>query len=1080
MLRTLLWNTNGYSNKKEQAIKNLIITKKINLIILTETHNSVIKNIKVGWKTTQSKSKNKGITIMYNNIIKNIKIIEKNDRYIQLDINTTKNKWIRCMFIYAPANAKEKKDWWEKNMEKLKKKDLIAGDFNFVFKDSDRIGKLSLNKSTRQKLEKIILDKMEDVAVSKKKEHIKTFKKNSRIDRLYINNKKLTVIKYKVYFNYISNDHHMIMTFLQINKEENWRFQQRLVESEKDKFFLKKELENITVMEKNIFKKWENIKNDIVTRLKKYEKQKYKKKYKHFYTAKFLMKKYPNSKDYSKWNTIILEFIKYQEELDAINADMEQIRTRELPSFFVTNRINKRRKESILPDVVDKEKTALDFYKKLYKRIDIDDKQLNGLLQNFKIPNNNITKIMGEKITIEELSSTISQLKNNSTPGIDGIPGMIYKLLNNHCLLTLNNVLNQCFTEKMPHSWKKGLIILIFKKGDVNDIANYRPITLLNNDYKILCKIMSNRINTFIKKIIENYQIGFMPDRLIYDNILCMDLLIKNKYKIINLDFKKAYDSVSHDAIIQTFTYLQFPKEFVYLLQNLLSESTAKLLVNGELTNKFKIQRGVKQGDPLSPLLFTFIVEILANCSKTNEIKKHIPEINSIPIGYLMYADDTCLVSKTTEGANIWFEQLDNFRRSTGLEINISKTFGINYGKEEIKQIQTNFRYLGFTFNPVSGVVDDFDEEIDKAVKKLKKLTSWKHNIHMKLTLLKCYILSALWFKGFIIGKTSKILNNTIKRFLWITRNKKIKTLVSMKRATKSINEGGLGVWDLQIRFTALKASMWERIIFNEDMKIHNIMKDSFADNIESITESSILNNLYKCWKACKADTVLKMSYHNVKEIQEILYEQRYKPKILTKKQQLFNNRYNSNTDNIFKNINRLGDLNLRAFAWKYFQGALGFDHKQKCTPCNVNLTHEHIFFKCKKTERIRKQADNALLLFRKKKKTKMKILWNEKFLWNEMSTIENRAKKLRELMLISLHSMWIELNSDKKDTIVKGISKHIRSELEITKLIAKEEDRTLAEEKLRNRWSTNSLFFRSNHYFELTNQTKQKIINVI
>lgn len=106
------------------------------------------------------------------------------------------------------------------------------------------------------------------------------------------------------------------------------------------------------------------------------------------------------------------------------------------------------------------------------------------MLKHFKVPDSVNTDIMGNKITLDELKTAIKQSRNNK-------------------------------------SWYSGIITLIFKKGDTKDIANYRPITLVNCDYKLLCKILANRFNTFVKEIIPNFQIGFMPRRLLYIIMYC-------------------------------------------------------------------------------------------------------------------------------------------------------------------------------------------------------------------------------------------------------------------------------------------------------------------------------------------------------------------------------------------------------------------------------------------------------------------------------------------------------------------------------------------------------------------------------
>ncbi|MCR9066828.1 MAG: reverse transcriptase family protein [Cytophagales bacterium] len=333
-------------------------------------------------------------------------------------------------------------------------------------------------------------------------------------------------------------------------------------------------------------------------------------------------------------------------------------------------------------------------------------------------PPNKDLRSFGESIDIDEVETAISQSKGDKSPGIDGIPSKVYKLMGEQSINLLCNNFNDIMDKGyMPSEWKEGTIILIHKGGDSQDIGNYRPITLLNADYKILCKVLANRMNVVITDIIPNYQIGFMPRRLLYDNVLMLDLLLQKKTKILNLDFRKAYDSVAHNSLFEILIHLGFPSRFVQLVKTMIIGSTARVMVNGILTNKFAIQTGVKQGDPLSPLLFALVVELLARCSEREDLKIHLPRLGDMLLALLMYADDTCLASLTSIGIDIWIECLDKLALATGLKINVKKTFIINdkMSGREIKELMNKyFRYLGFAFDQES-LAEDFSKQLEQS-----------------------------------------------------------------------------------------------------------------------------------------------------------------------------------------------------------------------------------------------------------------------------------------------------------------------------------------------------------------------------
>ena len=156
------------------------------------------------------------------------------------------------------------------------------------------------------------------------------------------------------------------------------------------------------------------------------------------------------------------------------------------------------------------------------------------------------------------------------------------------------------------------MVILIAKDGkDPHLLKNYRPISLLNIDYKILSKVLATRLKDVLEDIISVDQIGFMNGRTIGEAIRIIDDVIfhATQYDLpgymIAIDFQKAFDSVSHDFLNKILNFYNFGPQFCRWVEILYKNSLSCIFNGGMSTGYFEVRRGVRQGDPLSPLIFT-------------------------------------------------------------------------------------------------------------------------------------------------------------------------------------------------------------------------------------------------------------------------------------------------------------------------------------------------------------------------------------------------------------------------------------------------------------------------------------------
>ena len=185
---------------------------------------------------------------------------------------------------------------------------------------------------------------------------------------------------------------------------------------------------------------------------------------------------------------------------------------------------------------------------------------------------------------------------------------------------SLTNLYNDIENEGMAEGtdFSKGWMCPIYKKKDRMDIANYRPITVLNTDYKIFMRALTTKLTSAVPGIIHPDQAGFMKGRWIDNQTELINLMIdmceveEINGAIVCLDQEKAYDKISHDFLFKSLTKFSFPKHFIDVVQALYYDAHTVAIVNGEVSLPFKITRGVRQGDPLSCLLFNIAIESLA------------------------------------------------------------------------------------------------------------------------------------------------------------------------------------------------------------------------------------------------------------------------------------------------------------------------------------------------------------------------------------------------------------------------------------------------------------------------------------
>ena len=307
--------------------------------------------------------------------------------------------------------------------------------------------------------------------------------------------------------------------------------------------------------------------------------------------------------------------------------------------LIITGLINKNGK--LVKDTKTMCKVAAEYHKELQKPPQRElgrEQKINTFLQTVTQSTEEDDILMLEKnTTAAEVRKAIKSCKNGTAPGIDGIPYEFFKFwLKKYeeykdkesdptvkevkdIAEILVKVYNEIENEELYNdNFVLGTMNLLYKKKDRQRIENYRPITLTNTDYKIYTKTIAEKLGKIAHKIIHQNQAGFIPGRNIHNHTRLTRSMIhyckthqKNGY-ILSLDQEKAYDKIAHDYLWKSLEKYGLPQKFIQKIQKLYKKARTVVSVNKMLPQAIKIGRGVRQGCPMSCLLYDIAIEPLA------------------------------------------------------------------------------------------------------------------------------------------------------------------------------------------------------------------------------------------------------------------------------------------------------------------------------------------------------------------------------------------------------------------------------------------------------------------------------------
>ena len=485
------------------------------------------------------------------------------------------------------------------------------------------------------------------------------------------------------------------------------------------------------------------------------------------------------------------------------------------------------------------------FYKKLYSSVETSDP--NEFTCRY-IPPVNIKREhyiqMELPLSENEILKIVKSLKKNKTPGEDGLPSEFYQVFWTDIKHYLINSFQYSYeVGELSITQKRGILSLIPKKSDPLRLKNWRPISLLNQDYKILAKLVAERIKLSLPYLIDTDQNGFIKGRFIGQNITSLVDILQfvedNDISalLISIDYEKAFDKLEWSFIEHSLHYFNFPNVIIKWVNILYTNIQSCVSNNGHHSPYFTLQRGVRQGCPLSPYLFIIAAEILSINIRQN------PKILGVKIGDKLhkikqYADDTQLITLFDAGSVteivLTFQE---FTTISGLTINYDKTEILRIGniKNSLSTLQTgqNFKWTNDNVN-ILGIIftttlSDFPSaNINPIMVKMNNLSKiWgkrKLTLFGKRTIIDTLLVSQLIYRLSVIPTPDlhcmKQIDGILFNFLWDNKPHKIaKSLVC-----NTYNNAGLKMVDIYHKDKSLKIGWIQRLATNPPHSISPIV----------------------------------------------------------------------------------------------------------------------------------------------------------------------------------------------------------------------------------------------------------------
>ncbi|KAL1941465.1 hypothetical protein VTO73DRAFT_7282 [Trametes versicolor] len=462
---------------------------------------------------------------------------------------------------------------------------------------------------------------------------------------------------------------------------------------------------------------------------------------------------------------------------------------------------------------------------------------------------------LAERLSWDDVMDAIKGAATGKAPGLDGLPTEVWKSYvkwyesdtkKGAPAIDMARAMMRVFNDIEEHGlsggsdFAHGWICPVYKlKKDKREIGNYRPITLLNSDYKIMTKALASKLAEAAPAIIHEDQAGFIPGRRIFDHIKLSQLIIEYAEAeeingaIVALDQEKAYDKVDHTYLWEVLKHMNFPRAFIKTLQHLYAGAESCVIVNGVRSALFKIRRGVRQGDPISCLVFNIAIEPLACALRRSTLRGlRIPgEVERLVAK--LFADDTTVYLSSEDEYSTMREITNKWCRASRARFNVEKTEILPIGTKQYREEVIATRKLNPEAQPIpqtahivregeairslgawiGNAIDHtapWQPVIDTIERNLAKWQKGKPTMHGRKLAVGIEVAGRTQFRAAVQTMPASVerrITTILTKFVW---NGDERPRVAREQLYKPVTQGGIQLLDLKSRNEAIDL-MWAR-----------------------------------------------------------------------------------------------------------------------------------------------------------------------------------------------------------------------------------------------------------------------------
>ena len=884
---------------------------KDSIIFLQETHSTALDltSWERDWGSkvimSHGTSNSRGVAILlpinYNFEIQN-STVSTDGRKITLNILCDEIEY--CLInVYAPTQDLENEqiqfiNYLRLDIEQnIEKKLIIGGDFNIPLENIDKSNGTVNNSKSRIQMNQLldtyhlidiwrVLNPDEKRFTWRRRKPILT---QSRLDYWIIGADLSYYISHCDIKPSIKTDHSLItIEFTKITSSKRgsglWKFSSHLLSDIDFVGYMR----GIIAMHCNLLKnmtnkslKWEIVKMELRNATVSYSKTQA------FYTKEYenqLSKEFQNlAETLEKKRSLELEnrylLIKQEiEKLNAIKTEGLRIRAKatvieynERGSKYFTS-LEKRNanlknitklKTAEHEEITEKDQILNElaaFYKELYSSKEYCNDYEKCFFTN-DIPRltDNDQLICDSDISLNECFAALKKMKVNKSPGTDGLTVEFYQYFWEDLKVLVHESIQSAFENKiLSNDQKRGILRLIPKKSkDLTNIKNWRPISLLNTDYKLIAHILSNRLQKVLPKIISNDQSGYLKGRNISLNIRSIfdiiDFVEKDNSSglLAFLDFEKAFDKLNWTFLQKALSKFGFGPKFKEWVTILYTNIESCIINNGQTSKYFEIKSGIRQGCPLSALLFVIAVEVLSLSIKKNDLIKGF-KIGNGMFKITQLADDTTLFLRDINSLKEALSLLDWFKNISGLKLNETKTeilqIGVplttNYSLFKLKWEKERIYALGTWF------YKDYNASINatyvnrlQMIEDLVKLWSMRNLTWLgKITVIKTMCISKIIYSitsieppHWFIQQIKSIFEN----FLWSNKPPRVKNNIMYN----DYELGGLRMPNMKHFIKAQNINWIKRLLENTQSLPYAYVSSFIKMSLDDYLKSNIGQN---------------------------------------------------------------------------------------------------------------------------------------------------------------------------------------------------------------------------------------------